>query len=148
MLNRKETSSMRLRSVLTSLAIGARVPLRMTAMVAASCLLVGLGAGVALSKTSASPCPAGAAVAAAAAADPAASTAERTLSNAQRKIYEGARAAVDEGVSRGTWNDEDSAQLRAALVTLPPETATEVLRPLILAINEGHVRWQGHEPIF
>jgi hypothetical protein len=132
--------------------VGARVPLRLTAIVAASCALVGLCAGVALSKTSASPRLAGAAVAVAAVADSAGEWSEapvkRPHAGAQLKGYDRARAAVDEAVTRGTWTDEDSERLHEALVLLPPEAATEVVQPLLLAINEGHVRLEGRGPLY
>jgi hypothetical protein len=69
------------------------------------------------------------------------------LSDAQLKAYDQARAAIDDGIARGTWTPENRVQLRATLAGLPAETAVEVLRPLILAVNERKVHWEGRGPL-
>jgi hypothetical protein len=179
---------------------GARVPLRIAAMVALPCLVVGVVAGAALSKSHAATHP----MSRAAAADPAddspssrtvvvagATTAhladddraalralirdelaaaaaknaappaegtraassaepatERTLSDDDLKVYDHARATVDNGIARGNWTAEDRAQLHEAFKRLPQERFLELVQTLFVAINQGQVHVEEHGPAF
>ena len=72
----------------------------------------------------------------------------RDLSSEQLKVYDRARVEVDDGIARGAWTEDDRAQLRASLATLPPETRIEIIRPLVVSVNEGKVRFAGRGPLF
>jgi hypothetical protein len=72
--------------------------------------------------------------------------AEPTLTDAQLQAFDRARATIDSGIAQGTWTAEDRAQLRLTVAQLPAETSLEIVRPLLIAVNEGKVRWQGHGP--
>jgi hypothetical protein len=74
--------------------------------------------------------------------------ADAPLSDAQIHAYDGARALVDDGIAHRAWTSEDRVHLRAAVASLPAERAVEVLRPLIVAVNQGQVRWDGPGPLF
>ncbi len=81
----------------------------------------------------------------AASADPAQ---QWQLSPGGIQAFDHARAKVDAGLARGAWTEDDRAQLRASLATLPAGARAEVVRPLIVAVNEGKVHFAGHGPLF
>ena len=72
----------------------------------------------------------------------------RDLTSDQMKVYDRARVEVDQGIARGTWNEDDRAQLHASLSTLPTETRIEIIRPLVVSVNAGKVRFDGRGPLF
>jgi hypothetical protein len=74
--------------------------------------------------------------------------APRALTDTQIKAFDVARTQVDQGIASRRWTMEDRAQLRANLATLPNETRFELLSPLIVAVNEGRVRFDGRGPLF
>jgi hypothetical protein len=69
------------------------------------------------------------------------------LSDVQLKRYDQARTVVDDGIAHGTWTPENRAQLRATLAGLPAETTVEIVQSLIVAVNQGKVRWEGRGPM-
>jgi hypothetical protein len=79
-------------------------------------------------------------------ADRAPTPAEATLTDAQIQAFDRARAAVDSGIAQGTWTPENRIELRMTMAQLPAETTMEIVRPLLIAMNEGKVRWEGHGP--
>jgi hypothetical protein len=66
----------------------------------------------------------------------------------QIRAFDAAHAAIDEGLSRGTWTARDRDRLRADLATLPTETRLELEHPLIVAVNERRVQFEGRGPLF
>jgi hypothetical protein len=73
---------------------------------------------------------------------------EPTLSNEQLKAYDAARAEVDQGLAAGVWTEDDRRQLRAKLAGLPGDTSVEVVRPLLIAMNGGKLRFEGRGSVF
>jgi hypothetical protein len=71
---------------------------------------------------------------------------EPSLTDAQLQAFDRARATVDSSIAQGTWTPENRAQLRMTMAQLPAETSLEIVRPLLIAVNEGKVRWEGHGP--
>jgi hypothetical protein len=69
------------------------------------------------------------------------------LSDVQLKAYDRGRAVVDDGIAHGKWTLENRDQLRATVAGLPAEAAVEIVRPLLIAINERKVHWEGHGPL-
>ena len=69
------------------------------------------------------------------------------LSNDAMKIYDGVRARVDDAIARGTWSNEDRADLRPQLAQLPAEARIEAMRPLVIAVNQGRVHFAGRGPL-
>jgi hypothetical protein len=135
---------------------GARVPLRIAAMVALPCLVVGVVAGAALSRSYGATHPTSRATVAgpadAGANDHAPGNTEgaeeRPLSGKDRKTYDRVRATVDDGIARGVWTEENRAQVRADLRTLPPERARELVRPVLVALDQRQLRFEGNGPPF
>jgi hypothetical protein len=72
----------------------------------------------------------------------------RALSSDELPLYDRARAAVDRGIARAAWTDEDRAQLREAMMMLPGDVQVEIVRPLTVAVNAGTVHFDGHGPLF
>jgi hypothetical protein len=73
-------------------------------------------------------------------------SAEPPLTDAQLQAFDRARATVDSGIAHGTWTSENRAQLRMTMAQLPVERTLEIVRPLVIAVNEGKVHWEGHGP--
>jgi hypothetical protein len=73
---------------------------------------------------------------------------DRAMSSEQVKSYDHARALVEDGVARGAWTEEDRAQLRGMIGALPSEERIEIVRQLIVAVNDKQVRFDGHGPLF
>jgi hypothetical protein len=73
---------------------------------------------------------------------------ESPLSGRDLKTYDRVRAAVDDGVARGVWTEENRAQVHADIRTLPAERAMEVVRPLLVALNQGQLHFEGSGPLF
>jgi hypothetical protein len=59
-----------------------------------------------------------------------------------------ARDSVDDAIVRGGWTPADRRQLRARLAGVSAEKREEVMLPLIVAVNEGRVRFDGHGPLY
>jgi hypothetical protein len=70
------------------------------------------------------------------------------LSPEARKTYETARARVDDAIRQRAWSEDDRMQLRQTMLTVPPELAAEIRRSLIVAVNNGDVRFSGRGPLF
>jgi hypothetical protein len=62
--------------------------------------------------------------------------------------YVQARSVVDDGISHGSWSPADRTRLRDALSSLPTEARLEIVQPLVVAVNSGRVRFEGHGPLF
>jgi len=62
--------------------------------------------------------------------------------------FDRARGDVDEGIRRGTWTMSDREKLQSALADLTPEMREAVMRPLVVAANEGRIRIEPHGPLF
>jgi hypothetical protein len=73
---------------------------------------------------------------------------ERPLSSEDLKVYDRVRTTVDEGVARGNWTEDDRAHVHDAIRSLPPERASELVRPLFVALNEGKLHFEGRGPLF
>jgi hypothetical protein len=73
---------------------------------------------------------------------------DHAMSGEQLKSYDQGRALVDDRLATGRWSEEDRAQLRATVGALPTEERLEVVRPLVVAVNAGKVRFDGHGPLF
>jgi hypothetical protein len=70
------------------------------------------------------------------------------LSDAAMKSYDVVHARVDDAITRGAWTPDDRDALRLQLGNLPAEARVEALRPLVVAVNDGRVRFTGHGPLF
>jgi hypothetical protein len=73
---------------------------------------------------------------------------EVPISAANVKSFDEARSVIDEGLSRHVWTEADRAHIRQAVARLPPEMRMELIRPLIVAVNSGKVRFDGRGPLF
>ena len=76
-----------------------------------------------------------------------AATLERPISNDDLKAYDQVRAIVADGLHRGSWTEEDRAHARRTLGSLPPEMRLELVGPLIVAVNQQKVRFEGTGPL-
>jgi hypothetical protein len=78
-------------------------------------------------------------------------TAEQALAGLtrdQRVSYDDLTSLVSDGVDRGTWTADDRQQVREKLYALPPELGLEVVRPLMIAVNNGKVHPAVRGPLF
>ena len=69
-------------------------------------------------------------------------------SPAAAEAYKAARATIDKQITHGSWTDADRTQLRAILPALSSDARIEVIRPLLIAMNEGKVHFAGNGPPF
>lgn len=65
------------------------------------------------------------------------------LTPEQRTHYESGRAMVDSGVNSGHWTETDRDKLRETLREMPGELQMSLLSPLIVAMNQGEVQFEG-----
>jgi hypothetical protein len=70
------------------------------------------------------------------------------LSPDRLKVYDGARRMIDDAIQHRSWSNDDRQQLREKLSSLPPDVGLEVVRPLIVAVNNQEVRFEGVGPLF
>ena len=70
------------------------------------------------------------------------------LSPDRLKVYDGARRMIDDAIQHRSWTNEDRQQLREKLSSLPSDVGLEVVRPLIVAVNNQEVRFEGFGPLF
>jgi hypothetical protein len=70
------------------------------------------------------------------------------LTGDQRKVYDAAQSLVDQAIVHGSWTGDDRDHLRDGLVGIPEELRLEVVRPLIVAVNAGQVRFRGRGPLY
>ena len=75
-------------------------------------------------------------------------TAAERLTAPQMQAYDEARAMVGRRIEHGSWNDGDRAQLRPLLAGMPVDVRLEIVRPLIVAVNAGQVRFTGQGRLF
>jgi hypothetical protein len=69
-------------------------------------------------------------------------------SPAVAEARERVRVAVEQGIARGTWTDEDVMAMREAMVPMSGQDRVDAIRPLVIAVNEGRVRRVGRGPLF
>lgn len=74
-------------------------------------------------------------------------TAER-LTGPQRKACDEAQAMVDRAVAHGSWSGDDRERLRQSMTDIPGDLQLGIVRPLIVAVNAGQVRFTGRGPVF
>jgi hypothetical protein len=62
--------------------------------------------------------------------------------------FDQARSRIDGAVQRGTWTLDDRDRLREEFGLLPADVRMIVVRPLIVAVNDSRVHFEGHGPLF
>jgi hypothetical protein len=71
-----------------------------------------------------------------------------TLTQQQLKDYDQARVAIDNGLRAGRWTEDDRDRFRQLTSSLPFDAQMEIVTPLIVARNQGRLRFEGHGPVF
>jgi hypothetical protein len=64
----------------------------------------------------------------------------------RQRVHEETRYRVQQALSRGTWTQEDSNNLRGVLHALPIPQQDELIGQLFTAIQEGRLRVEGGGP--
>jgi hypothetical protein len=64
------------------------------------------------------------------------------------KAFDSARRTVDEGLRRGTWTTADRDRLRETSGALPPDMRDELIKPLVVAANQGRIHVETQGPLF
>lgn len=69
-------------------------------------------------------------------------------SQATIERFDSARVDVEQGIRRGAWTASDREKLQSVLGDLTPEMREALLRPLVVAANEGRLKVETQGPLF